>query len=72
MVCLEDCDDIVGPAWLHPGRPMPLSSAARREEEKKQGEAPVKIDDCVVSACLACLKTYFTVSEAGFGLLWCA
>ncbi|CAM9340791.1 unnamed protein product [Scytosiphon promiscuus] len=51
MVCLEDCDDVVGPAWLHPSKPL-----GWRE-----------IDDCTIPACLACLKTYFTgIVEAGF------
>lgn len=68
MVCLEDCDDVLGPAWLHPYRSMPVSSPAGGEE-RKEGEIHVGSDDCAVSACLACLKTYFTVSETGPAVL---
>lgn len=53
MVCLEDCEDVVGSAWLHP-RP---SAAAENEKEESNKES----DKCGVSACAACLKTYFTV-----------
>lgn len=53
MVCLEDCEDVVGSAWLHP---QP-SAAAENEKEESNKES----DQCGVSACAACLKTYFTV-----------
>lgn len=51
LVCLEDCEDVVGAAWLHP----PIHEAGAGVANR--------VGDCPVSACLACLKTYFTVRK---------
>lgn len=56
MVCLEDCDDILGSAWLHQPRRVSQPDAAEEEDKHKKN-----LHDCAVAACVACLKTYFTV-----------
>lgn len=48
MVCLEDCDNVLGSAWLHR-----LAASASASD--------VGGTDCTVTACVSCLKTYFTV-----------
>ncbi|CAB1120973.1 unnamed protein product [Ectocarpus sp. CCAP 1310/34] len=54
MVCLEDCDNVLGSAWLHP-----LAASASASD--------VEGTNCTVTACVSCLKTYFTgIVEAGF------
>lgn len=62
MVCLEECEDVIGSAWLH----LPLSTAAGGHGEEGDGVNSKKVDECGVSACAACLKTYFTVSISKF------
>lgn len=49
IVCLEDCDEVLGAGWLH----QQWLSAGQADERK----AP----SCAVSSCVACLKTYFEV-----------
>ncbi|CAM9241987.1 unnamed protein product, partial [Hapterophycus canaliculatus] len=67
MVCLESYDDVIGPARLHPYRAMSASPHVVGEEGQKKGEAYPTIVDCVITACQACLKTYFTgIVDAGF------
>lgn len=56
MVCLEDCEDVVGSAWLHP-------RSSTTAAEKDDDGATEQTDGCAVSSCAACLKTYFTVSS---------
>lgn len=51
MVCLEDCEDVIGSTWLHPRPSAPV-----------EGTIEDTVDECGVSACAMCLKTYFTVS----------
>ncbi|CAM9511718.1 unnamed protein product [Ectocarpus sp. 4 AP-2014] len=54
IVCLEDCDNVVDSDWLHR---LAASSSA----------SDVGGTDCTVTACISCLKTYFTgIVEAGF------
>eukprot|EP00903_Cladosiphon_okamuranus_P020275 g18606.t2 len=58
MVCLEECEDVIGSTWLHPrpSTPVDVEDVSMKE-----------VDACEVSACAACLKTYFTgIVEAGF------
>lgn len=56
MVCLEDRDDVLGSAWLHQPRTVPHPDAMEEKDENTKN-----LLDCAVSACVACLKTYFTV-----------
>lgn len=47
-MCLSESEEVVGAGWLH-------------HESEAKDVADKKAADCVVSACLPCIKTYFEV-----------